>query len=350
MVDYTLLKKLCTADGISGDERAVRELIIDEIKDFADDIQIDNLGNLLVHKKGRERAKSKLMLSAHMDEVGMMVIDVTADGFLKFDEVGGIDRRVLLGKQVKVGKNGVNGVIGLKPIHLTKGDEKTAIPDFSEMYIDIGADSREQALEQVRLGDSICYVSEFRENDFTVSAKAIDDRFGCYVMIEMIKSDLRYDTDFAFVVQEEVGLHGATTAAYTKNPDFALVLETTTAADIPEIDRHKQVCTLGEGAVISVMDRRTIYDKDMVALAFTTAGQKGVKAQYKRAVAGGNDAGAIHQSRGGVRTLAISLACRYLHAPCCIASKADCESMLTLAQEMAEKIAGGRLTDDSIGA
>ena len=145
------------------------------------------------------------------------------------------------------------------------------------------------------------------------------------------------------MVQEEVGLRGSKTAAYTLDPAYALVLETTTSAEIPEIDAQKQVCTLGDGAVISVMDRRTIYDKELVRCAMETAQALGVKAQYKRAVAGGNDAGSIHQSRGGVRTLAISLACRYLHAPSTVASKADCESMLTLAGAMCEKIAGGGL-------
>ncbi|MBQ1585862.1 MAG: M42 family peptidase, partial [Ruminococcus sp.] len=163
------------------------------------------------------------------------------------------------------------------------------------------------------------------------------------VLIELIKSDLKYDTDFAFVVQEEVGLRGAKVAAYSIDPEFALVIETTTAADIPEIEPTKQVCTLGEGAVVSVMDRTTIYDKGLVKAAFETAEQIGVKAQYKRAVAGGNDAGIIHKSNGGIRTLAISLACRYLHAPNCVANKSDCESVMLLAHKMAEKIAGGEL-------
>ena len=177
-----------------------------------------------------------------------------------------------------------------------------------------------------------------------IQAKAIDDRFGCLVLIELLKSDLEYDVDVAFVVQEEVGLHGAKTAAYTLDPQFALVVETTTAADIPEIDSSKQVCQLGEGAVISVMDRRTIYDKEMVRLAFAAAAEIGVKAQYKRAVAGGNDAGVIHQSSGGVRTLAVSLACRYLHAPSCVADKDDCESVMALVRELATPNRGRRLT------
>ena len=342
MVDYALLKKLCLADGISGDEGSVRKIIIDEIKDLAE-WRVDSLGNLLVHKKGKATAKARLMLSAHMDEVGLMVTDITSDGFLKFDEVGGIDRRVLVGKQVAVGKNNVPGVIGIKPVHLCKGDENKTIPEYGDMYIDIGADSLEEALSVVNYGDSIHYVSDFIETETSINSKAIDDRFGCYFLIELIKSELDYDMDFAFVVQEEVGLRGAKTAAYTLDPEFALVMETTTSAEIPEIDKSKQVCALGEGAVISVMDRRTIYDKAMVSFAFDIAEQIGAKAQYKRAVAGGNDSGAIHQSRGGVRTLAISLPCRYLHAPSTVAAKSDCESIFSLAKEISNRIAGGAL-------
>lgn len=343
MVDYMLLKKLCTTCGVSGDESAVRELIVGEIKDYADAISIDALGNLLVHKKGRNRPSHKLMLSAHMDEVGFMVIDVTSDGYLKFDEVGGIDRRVAVGKRVLVGKKKLPGVVGIKPVHLTSGDESSAIPEYSDMYIDIGADNREEALQAVAIGDSVYFDSEFIQTSSAVCSKAIDDRFGCLVLIEMIKTDLPYDMDFAFVVQEEIGLRGAKTAAYTLDPEFALVIETTTAADIPEVETSKQVCHLGDGAVISVMDRTTLYDKELVNLAMKTAAEIGVKAQYKRAVAGGNDAGIIHKSRGGVRTLTISLACRYLHAPACIANRDDCESVMRLAHAMAERVAGGTL-------
>lgn len=344
MLDIKLLERLCKCDGISGDEEKVREIIIEEIMPYADSISVDNLGNLIVHKQGKNRAKSKLMLSAHMDEVGLMVTDITSDGYLKFDEVGGIDRRVLLGKSVTVGKNNINGVIGVKPIHLCKGEETARIPELSEMYIDIGADSREDALNYIKYGDSINFVSEFTATAVSITSKALDDRFGCLVLIELIKSELEYDMDFAFVVQEEVGLRGAKVAAYTVDSEFALVIETTTAADVPEIDENKQVCNLSDGAVISVMDRRTIYDKEMIALAFDCAEKSNIKAQYKRAVAGGNDAGVIHSSRCGVRTLAVSLPCRYLHSSNCVVNKQDCENMLKLVSELAKNIAGGRLS------
>lgn len=345
MLDMKLLERLCKCDGISGDEREVRELIIEEIKPYADRITVDNLGNLIVHKQGKNRAKSKLMLSAHMDEVGLMVTDITSDGYLKFDEVGGIDRRVLLGKSVTVGNNKINGVIGVKPIHLCKGEETGRIPELSDMYIDIGADSKENTLNYIKYGDSINFVSDFIVTSDSITSKALDDRFGCLVLIELIKSELEYDMDFAFVVQEEVGLRGAKVAAFTVDPEFALVIETTTAADVPEIDVNKQVCNLSDGAVISVMDRRTIYDKEMIALAFDCAEKSDIKAQYKRAVAGGNDSGVIHSSRSGVRTLAVSLPCRYLHSPNCVVNKQDCVNMIELVSTLAKNIAGGKLSN-----
>ncbi|MCQ2514630.1 MAG: M42 family metallopeptidase [Ruminococcus sp.] len=343
MIDFELLGKLCRCNGISGDESTVREIIIDEIKEYAESIETDNLGNLIVHKKGRNRAINKLMLSAHMDEVGLMVTDITSDGYIKFDEVGGIDKRILIGKQVTIGNKNVNGVIGIKPIHLCKGDESTAIPKISEMYIDIGANSKEEALQYIYYGDSINFASDFEYNNYTIKSKALDDRFGCYVLIQLIKSELEFDIDFVFAVQEEVGLRGAKTASYSVNPEFAIVVETTTAADVPEVEASKKVCSLGSGAVISIMDRRTIYDKELVKTAFDIAEKSGIKAQYKTAIAGGNDAGVIHQSRSGVRTLAISLPCRYLHAPSCIVNREDCESTLKLVSEIATRISGGNI-------
>ncbi len=341
MLNYSLLKNLCLLNGISGDEHRVRDFIINQIKDYADNISVDNLGNILVFKKGKNKAQNKLMLSAHMDEVGLMVTDITSSGYIKFDEVGGIDKRILLGKEVGIGSGNISGVIGVKPIHLTKGDESSEIPSLSDMYIDIGADSREEALKHISYGDSINFISEFTETDDRIISKALDDRFGCFVLINMIKSELDYDMNFAFVVQEEVGLRGARVAAYSIAPDYALVIESTTAADVPEIDSTKQVCNLSQGAVISVMDRATIYDKELVKEAFECAESIGVKSQYKRAVAGGNDSGAIHQSRGGVRTLAVSLPCRYIHSPSCVADKQDCESVFAITCALANKIAGG---------
>ncbi len=342
MDNLCLLKDLCTANGISGDENNIRKIISGILDDYAVEYSVDNLGNIIAFKKGRKRADKKLMISAHMDEVGFMVTDITSDGLIKFDEVGGIDRRVLPAKSVVI-NNKINGVIVNKPIHLCSSDEKSSIPKYSEMFIDIGAESREEALKYISPGDSVTFEALYEDNGYTIKSKALDDRAGCFIMLEMLKSELEYDTYFTFVVQEEVGLNGAKTAAYTVAPDFAVVLESTTAADVPEVSPSKQVCNVGEGAVIGFIDRRTIYDKGLINEARRLANENNIKLQFKRAVAGGNDAGVIHNSRGGVRTLAISLPCRYLHSQLSLIDKSDLDSAYTLAKLLAERICGGAL-------
>ncbi len=335
-----LLRTLCTSNGISGDEGAIREIIINEIKDYAE-YEVDPLGNILAFKKGKNRAEKKLMLSAHMDEVGFIVTDITDDGLLKFDEVGGLDRRVLPARAVVV--NGKNGVIGVKPVHLCEGDEDKTIPKLGDMYIDIGADTREEAEKAVSLGDSVTFVPRYLDNGFTIRSKALDDRVGCFILINLIKSELEYDTHFCFLVQEEVGLRGARAAAFTVAPDFSLVLEATTAADVPDVVPAKQVCRIGSGAVIGFIDRHTIYDREMLRLAFDLANKNGLKAQLKKAVAGGNDAGSIHSSRGGVRTLAVSIPCRYLHAQNSLIAKSDLDDLYTLVALLSKELSGGKL-------
>lgn len=342
-MDNRLLKELCLTNGISGDEGAVRELILAEIKPYADEITVDPLGSIIAFKKGRSRAKHRLLISAHMDEVGFIVTYITEDGYIKFDEVGGIDRRVVLGDRVVIGENKINGVVGIKPVHLCKGDEAENIPKYEEMYIDIGADSRQEAEKYVSPGDSICFESFYQNNGETVISKAIDDRAGCCMMIEMIKSDLPYDMFFSFAVQEEVGLRGSKATAYRINPDFAIVLEATAAADIPGVEDSKQVCILHKGAVVSFMDKRTIYDKGLINKVFDCAEKSGFKLQYKKAVAGGNDSGSIQCSRGGVRTLALSVPCRYLHSPLSVIAVEDYESTYAAACDLAKAIAGGEI-------
>ena len=338
MNHQNLLQLLSQTNGISGDESAVREIIISQIKDFATDYHIDNIGNLIVFKKGRKIPQKKLLLSAHMDEVGFIVTHITQEGYLKFDEVGGIDRRVVMGKSVTVGK-AVKGVIVAEPMHLLNGEQRNIIPKYDKMYIDIGASSKKEAEQYVTLGDSIQFDSQFDWNNGIITGKALDDRVGCFILINMIQSELEYDMYFSFVVQEEVGLRGAKCASYAVNPDFAIIVEATTAADIPNIAEEKQVCHVGEGAVISFMDRRTIYDKALVKSAMECA----EKVQYKQAVAGGNDAGAIQSSQNGVRVLAVSLPCRYLHSNCSLIAESDLISVQNVVNKMAVKILGEAL-------
>ena len=337
MADWKLLKKLSEARGISGRENTVREIILKEIRPFAERIEVTPLGNIVAYRKGKKPAPKKLMISAHMDEVGLIVTHITDEGLLKFGTVGGIDRRILPDKSVTVGEN-VHGVVGVKPIHLLKKDEAEKSVPLEELIIDIGALSREEAEAVVKPGDEVTFDSVFDTENGTVKGRALDDRAGCAILIELMKSEPEYDTVFTFVVQEEIGLHGAKTAAFSVEPDAAIVVESTTAADVPGVEKEKQVCRLGQGPVISFMDRRTIYDRDYYRMAFQAAEQAGVKCQAKQAVAGGNDAGAIHVSRGGVRTVAVSLPCRYLHSAVGVIAQEDFLAAPKLIARLAEMI------------
>ena len=336
-----LISKLCSVPGISGREDAVRELIISEIKDFAD-YETDALGNLIVHKKGMNSAKNKVMVAAHMDEVGMIVTYISDDGTLRFSAVGGVDTRVYLGRAVLVGDNGIHGVVGVKPIHMLDKSEELDMPKPDELYIDIGASSKEEAMRQVHPGDSVCFDSDIVPfGDGFLKGRALDDRAGCAVAVSLIKSELSYDTDFVFTVQEEIGTRGAASAAFGLAPDYAIVLETTTAADIHGVEGEKRVCALGDGAVVGFMDKGTVYDRELYQLAFKLGEEHGVKVQTKTMVAGGNDARAIHKSGSGVRTIAVSLPCRYLHSPSCVIKLSDAEHVRNLTELLC-----GELADD----
>lgn len=335
---FDLLKRLCETPGVSGDEARVRDIILNEIKGHAD-CSIDRLGNIIVFKKGAQRPKTKLMICAHMDEVGLIATAVTKEGLLKFTTVGGIDPRVILGRRVILSKSGIRGVIGTKAVHLQQADERKTAPATDKLTIDIGALSQEDASLYVSPGDTAVFDSDFIEfGDGFIKARALDDRMGCAILTELIKSYLPYDCHFAFTVQEEVGLRGAKAAAYAIKPEAALVIEATTAADIPFVDDYKKVCYLGRGAVLGFMDNRTVYDRGLFALARSVAAEKGIKSQVKQAVAGGNDAGSIHIANDGVKTLAISLPCRYLHSPSCVIKRDDAVQTLRLVKELAASI------------
>ncbi len=327
------LKKLCELSGISGREDAVREYIKSEASPYASEIKEDIMGNLYVFKKGKKTRKEPLMVAAHMDEVGLMVTDITDDGYLKFDFAGGVDKRVVIGKRVFVGEKKISGIIGLRAIHLTTKEERKKTPKLKELCIDIGCEKKSAAEKLVSLGDYVVFDSPLRSLGANkIKAKALDDRFGCAVMLSLIKEEVEYDTWYAFTVQEEVGCRGAECAAYSLKPGTALVLESTTAADIPSADGSNRVCTLGNGPVIGYMDRGTIYNKELFALLRDIAIDNGIPWQIKSRVAGGTDASKINVSGKGVRTTSLSLATRYIHSPSCVGDKRDMESILKLAR------------------
>lgn len=331
------LEEICQLNGGSGDEAQVRDFIAANI--CADKVIVDNLGNLLVFKKGKKTPKNKIMFAAHMDEVSFIVTHIGEDGFLSFDAVGGVNSGVVLGKALRL-ESGALGVVGVKAIHQQSAEERKKIPEFSEMYLDIGTSSREEAEKVVSLGDRAYFDTDFFNfGDGFVKGKAIDDRAGCLIMMDMINGEPEYDAWYAFTVQEEIGTRGAKAAAFTIAPDISIVLETTTACDIAGVSGAKTVCELGCGAVVSYMDRSTIYDRGLYVLAVETAKKNAIPAQTKTLIAGGNDSGAIHISRGGVRTCAISVPCRYLHSPSCVIKESDFFAVRSLAEKMLSAVA-----------
>jgi len=326
-----LLKTLCMLNGVSGDEGKVRDYLFSQFGSHADTCRTDALGNLIMTKKGAKLAPNHLMLCAHMDEVGLIVTHITEDGYLKFQFVGGVDRRVAIGKQVRLGTEQIPGVIGLKAYHLVSKEEEKKIPKTESFYIDIGAKSRQDAEDLVPLGSYgsfVCEAELFGQGLF--KAKAIDDRFGCAVMARLLMEDLPMDVTFAFTAQEEVGTRGAFAAAFSVTPEIALVLETTTAADIPSVEGSRRVCALKKGPVISYMDGAAIYDRALFETLRTLAQEHGIPWQTKEYVAGGNDASAIQRTKAGVRVAAVSAPIRYLHAPASVGSPEDFQHSLTL--------------------
>ncbi len=334
------IRDLCALDGVSGFEEQVRDYVKQKSASYADKLWVDGLGNLIVFKKGARATGNKLLLAAHMDEVGLIVRSITDNGCLKFSCVGGIDRKVLLGKSVAVGEKKLPGVIGLKPIHLTTAEEGKSIPKVKEMCIDIGAKDKDAAEALASRGDYVSFVSDTVEfGDGFIKAKALDDRVGCAVMLELLKEDLPMDCTFAFTVQEEIGCRGAFGAAFSVTPEIALVLETTTATDLAGVKGFKRVCSPGSGPVVPFMDGGSAADRGLFELTRELARKNGIPWQTKHMIAGGNDASAIQRSKEGVRTVVMSAAVRYLHAPSSVACVRDLEDIYKLARLFLDAVA-----------
>ncbi|MEA4894489.1 MAG: M20/M25/M40 family metallo-hydrolase [Oscillospiraceae bacterium] len=326
------LKTLCYLSGASGSEDEVRDYILERVMPFSDEIMTDSMGNLIINKKGLKRCGRKILICAHMDEVGIIITGIDDDGYLHFDFLGGVDRRVVIGKRVYIGKDRVCGVIGIKAYHHVSKNEEKSVPKRDELYIDIGAKEKDEAKQLVALGDAAVFedsVLEFGEG--YLKAKAIDDRVGCAALIKLIESELPCDCTFAFTVQEEVGTRGAKIVSARLDPDVAIVLEGTTAADLPEVPEGKRICRLGDGLVIPFMDKGTVYSRELYKEVTQLANTNGIKWQTKTMIAGGTDAQAIQRSGAGVDTIAISAPMRNIHSPACIAKISDFEAMPRLA-------------------
>lgn len=333
------LRELCPLFGPSGYEDRVRAYIMEKAKPYADRMELTPTGALLVHRKGKASPKRRVMLAAHMDEVALIVKSVDDDGFLKFDAVGGIDRRVLPGKTVLIGEQQIPGVIGMKPIHLTTQEEREKVPDLDDLYIDVGAAKKEEAEKLVQDGDYISFDPAFLEleNGF-VCSKAIDDRIGCAVMLELIQEELPVDTWFAFTVQEEIGSRGAFGAAFTLKPEIAMVLEGTSAADVMGREGAAQICAPLKGPVLSLADKGTIYDRGLFQLLCGLAEEKEIGWQIKTRLAGTTDAGAFQRAGEPCRVCGVSAPVRYIHSPSCVGNVNDFEAMKTLVRAFLEKM------------
>ena len=330
------LELLCPLPGVSGFEGPVRERVAQLIRPFVDRWETDPLGNLLAWRYGPDGPQQPgpvVMLAAHMDEVGLVVSGFEGDGTLRVRPVGGLDPRVLVGKAVRVGASRLAGVIGVRPIHLQKPEERRRAPEPEALVVDIGAAGREQAEQAVQVGDPVVFEAPFLVlGERRVLAKALDDRVGCCVLVELLRERYPVTVVAAFTVQEELGLRGAQVAAFRADPHLGLVLEGTVGADVAGVEPHQEVTRLGAGPALSVLDQASIASPPLVAALVRVAGRRGIPFQWRRTGAGGNDAGAIHVSRAGVPTASVSVPCRYIHGPAAVCDLADVEAAVELVQ------------------
>jgi len=333
MLDYGLLRTLCTEIGLSGDEKRVRDIIINEIKGYVDLLRIDKAGNLIAFKKGKRRDENgPLAYFAHMDEVGFMIIGHDETGLLAFDTVGGIDVSVLPSKKAVFLNNGkaVYGVIGSKAVHVLSKEEKEKLPEIHSLRLDIGAKDKNEACALLPKGSLGTFVADFFKAKDSFVSKAIDDRAGCFLLINMIKRELEKDAYFVFTVEEECGLRGAFPAAYALSPTRAVIVDCTTASDVHGVSGEKRVCEQGKGAVVSIIDRSTLYDRPLFQTITKNADASGIIYQTKTLASGGNDAAAVQRGAGAVRVAAISLPTRYIHSPGGMVKISDIENTLRL--------------------
>lgn len=340
-----ILKELSEAVGVSGAEEAVRKLILAAIDGHAEQIRIDPLGGVSAVKAGTGARKLRVMVAAHMDEVGFMVRGFDSDGLIRFSAIGGIDDRILPGLRVRIGE--VPGVIIWTPIHLNR---EQAVVKITNLRIDIGASSKDEAAAKVKPGDRIAFDSRFMAiGDKMLRGKSFDDRVGCSLLVDLLQSD-PYPVEVlaAFTTQEEIGLRGAKVAAQRLQPDVAFVLEGTTAHDLPnplaDPDEDAPVnptCRLQGGPALTVMDRSLIVNPRLLNFLRDTAQAENIPFQYKTQLGGGTDGGAIHQSNAGVPTAVISMPCRYIHSPTAYLHRDDYDNTLRLIKAALNRIEDG---------
>jgi tetrahedral aminopeptidase len=325
-----LIEKLSNACGIAGQENEIRKIVLDEIKDYADEINVDAMGNVLAIKKADKPGAMKVMVAAHMDEVGFLITKEDEEGLYHFNLVGGIDKRTIVGKMVNIGKEHIKGIIGARPIHLTTADERKQTIPLDQLRMDTGLGKN----VHVQPGDMATYATRFQRFGPTIRGKAFDDRLGVVNLIQCLKHAPKHlELQAAFTVQEEIGLRGAKTAAFALNPDIAFVLDATPSHDLPAQDGEENTqynTRAGYGPAIYVADGATLSDPRLVRFVTEVADANQIPYQIRQPGSGGTDAGSIHKSRGGIPSISMSVPCRYIHSAIGIARISDWENALNL--------------------
>lgn len=331
-----LLEKLCNVIAVSGDEGEVRKIVLEEIKPYADAVRVDALGNVLATKNGRGRKRARVMLDAHMDEVGFIIVADDGEGIYRFENVGGIDVRHLLGKQVLVGKNRTPGVIGGKPVHLMDDDERKRKVPLDSLRIDIGLTGK------ANVGDRAGFATKFKRVGPSILSKSIDDRIGVATVIELLKhAPSNVDVCAAFTVQEEIGLRGAKVAAQYFNPDLAIAIDSTPANDLPMHDDSENMSyntQLGFGPAIYIADGSTLHDPRLVRFLAETAEAEKIPFQFRQPGGGGTNSGAIQRALAGIPTVSISVPHRYTHSPVSISRVDDWKNTVNLLHAALKRI------------
>lgn len=336
MINVALLKGICETPGAPGFEHRIRELVLKEVTPLVDEVSVDNMGNVIAIKRGRER--KKVMVAAHMDEIGFIVNHIDDDGFLRFLPLGGFDPKTLTSQRVIVhGREDIVGVMGSKPIHLMKPDERNKQVPLHEYFIDLGM-GREEVLKYVQAGDPVTRERELIEMGDCVNSKSIDNRVSVFILLEVLRElkdeQVPYDIYGVFTVQEEVGLRGAISAAHGIDPDFGFGLDVTIAFDVPGAQGHEVVTRLGRGAAIKIMDGTVISDYRMVNYLKKLAGEHGIPWQPELLPAGGTDtAGVQRYGKRGSIAGAISIPLRHIHQTIELAHKADIQACIDLLRE-----------------
>jgi len=335
-VQLKLLERLCNVIAVSGDEGEVRKIVLEEVKPYADEVRVDALGNVLATRRGRGAKRMRVMLDAHMDEVGFMLVADDGEGIYRFETVGGIDARHLLGKQVYVGKDRTSAVIGGKPIHLMDNGERMRKVPVDGLRIDLGPAGK------AKVGDRAGFATQFRRVGPSILSKSIDDRIGVATLIDLVKhSPGNVDLCAAFTVQEEIGLRGAKVAAQYFNPDLAIAIDSTPANDLPVHEGGENITyntKLGLGPAIYIADGSTLHDPRLVRFLQSVAETESIPYQLRQPGGGGTDSGAIQRALAGIPTVSVSVPHRYTHSPISISRVDDWKNTLALLHAALKRI------------